>query len=379
MVIRRARGCAPLPVPAGLPAGILAVGAHMKAAAAISTRSGDVILSQHVGDLDGAETEHTFERAVTDLRQLSGAAVQRVVHDLHPDYASTRYARSLGLPTVAVQHHLAHVAAVIAEHRVALPVLGVAWDGTGLGSDGTIWGGEFIRVTESGWERVAHLAPMRLPGGDAAAREPRRAAAAALAATFGSDWTAMTDLAPVATFTATERRALSIMIERGVQAPLATSAGRLFDAVAGLLDLIQKSTFEGQAAAALEAAATVDDAAPYRLALHAPAASAPLALDWRPAIAAIVADIRAGVPACRIAAAFHAGLAQAIATVVAHLGSDTVALAGGCFQNKRLTESTIATLSAGGCRVFWPQTVPANDGGIALGQAWWAARTMGGV
>jgi hydrogenase maturation protein HypF len=365
-------------MPADLPAGILAVGAHMKAAAAISTRSGDAILSQHVGDLDGAETEHAFERAAADLRQLSRADVQRVVHDLHPDYASTRYARSLGLPTVAVQHHLAHVAAVIAEHRLALPVLGVAWDGTGYGADGTIWGGEFIRVTESGWERVAHLAPMRLPGGDAAAREPRRAAAAALAATFGSDWTAMTDLAPVATFTAAERRTLGIMLERGVHAPLATSVGRLFDAVAALLDLVQKSTFEGQAAAALEAAVTDDDVAPYRLTLRAPADGAPLALDWRPAIAAIVADIRAGVPVRRIATGFHAGLAQTITAVVAHLGSGTVALAGGCFQNKRLTESTITALAADGCRVFWPQTVPGNDGGIALGQAWWAARTMGG-
>jgi hydrogenase maturation protein HypF len=376
ITIRRARGCAPLPVPADAPAGILALGAHMKAAVAISTSSGDAILSQHIGDLDSAETGHAFGRAVADLEQLCATPVRRVAHDLHPDYASTRHAVSLGLPAVPVQHHAAHVAAVIAEHRLALPVLGVAWDGTGLGTDGTIWGGEFIRVDETGWTRVAHLAPMRLPGGDAAAREPRRAAVAALAATFGA-WAEMTDLAPVAAFTAAERRTLGIMLARGVQAPRATSAGRLFDAVAALLGLVQKATYEGQAAAMLELTAD-GNPLPYHLDIVAKDGG-PLELDWRPVIAAIVADIRRGVPASAIAYAFHAGLAQAIAETAARLGDMTVALAGGCFQNKRLTEQTIAALTAAGRSVFWPEAIPANDGGIALGQVWWAARSMGGA
>ena len=377
-LIRRARGYTPLPVPADVPAGILALGAHMKAAVAVSLGAAGVILSQHIGDLDSAETEQAFAHAVADLRTLSGTTVRTVAHDLHPDYASTRLAHALNLPVLAVQHHAAHVAAVIAEHRLALPVLGVAWDGTGLGSDGTNWGGEFVRVTDDGWHRVAHLAPMRLPGGDKAAREPRRAAAAVLHATFGSGSAEMADLAAVAAFTATERGVMTAMIEKGINSPLATSAGRLFDAVAALLGLVQTATYEGQAATALEAIADDDQASGYRFDLR-PTDAGPLELDWRPAIAAIVDDIRAGVLAARIASAFHTGLAEAIAATVDRLGDRTVALAGGCFQNRRLTEHTIAALSAGGRRVFWPEAVPANDGGIALGQVWWAAPTVGGA
>jgi len=269
---------------------------------------------------------------------------------------------------------------VIAEHRLALPVLGVAWDGTGYGADGTVWGGEFIRIAAEGWARLAHLAPFRLPGGEAAVREPRRSAIAVLHAAFGADWATMTDLAPVASFSEGERRVLAAMLDNGVNAPVATSAGRLFDAVAALLGLIQMTSFEGQAAAALESVA--DDIAPlpaYRLSLRRPSTEAPLELDWRPAIAAIVADIRAGIAAHRIASAFHAGLAAAIVAVAVHLGDKTVALGGGCFQNKRLTEAAIAVLSANGCRVFWPQMVPANDGGLAVGQAWWTGRASGGT
>ena len=378
-LIRRARGYAPAPVATDIPPGILALGGHLKASVALSTPSGTV-LSQHIGDLDAPETADAYDRTVRDILALSGQSPRLVAHDLHPDYASTRYAERLGFSAVAVQHHVAHIAAVIAEHRIASPVLGVAWDGTGYGTDGTIWGGEFIRITAEGWARMAHLAPFRLPGGEAAVREPRRAAIAVLHAVFGADWATMTDLAPVASFTEAERRVLTAMLENGVNAPVATSAGRLFDAVAALLGLIQTTSFEGQAAAALESVA--DDIAPlppYRLALRAPSDDAPLELDWRPAVMAIVADVRAGIAANRIASAFHAGLADAIAEVVIRLGDTTVALGGGCFQNKRLTEATIAALSANGCRVFWPQAVPANDGGLAVGQAWWAGRTSGGT
>ena len=380
MLIRRARGYAPAPVATDVPAGILALGGHLKASIALSTPSGTV-LSQHIGDLDCAETEDAYDRTVRDILALSGQHPPLVAHDLHPDYASTRYAENLlPLPSVAVQHHVAHISAVIAEHRLALPVLGVAWDGTGYGADGTIWGGEFIRIDADGWTRPAHLAPFRLTGGDAAVREPRRAAIALLHAISGPSWAEMTDLAPVASFTERERKVLAAMLDDGVNAPFTTSAGRLFDAVAALLGLIQTTSFEGQAAAALESVA--DDIAPlppYPLALRAPSDDAPLELDWRPAIAAIVEDIRAGVPAPRIASAFHAGLANATAGVAIQLGDKTVALGGGCFQNKRLIEATIAALSAKGCNVFWPQMVPPNDGGLAVGQAWWAGRTSGGT
>jgi hydrogenase maturation protein HypF len=376
MLIRRARGYAPAPISTDIPADILAVGGHLKASVALSGPSGTV-LSQHIGDLDSAETADAYDRAVRDLLALSGphpgeiARPRLVIHDLHPDYYSSRYAADLGIPSVAVQHHVAHIAAVIAEHRLELPVLGVAWDGTGYGPDGTIWGGEFIRMTPDGWTRVAHLSPFRLPGGDAAVREPRRSAAALLHAISGPFWTSMDDLAPVSSFSPAERNVLAAMLTNGVNAPISTSAGRLFDAVAALLGLIQTTTFEGQAAAALESIADdVGDHPAYRFDIRAPSDGHPLELDWRPAIAAVVADIRAGIRAPRIASAFHRGLSEAISEVVRRLGDGTVALSGGCFQNKRLSEAVIGRLAASGRAVHWPSAVPPNDGGLAIGQAW---------
>jgi len=249
----------------------------------------------------------------------------------------------------------------------------VAWDGTGYGVDGTVWGGEFIRVTRSGWQRVANLRPFRLPGGEAAVREPRRSALGLLFAAFGRDALAMADLAPVAAFPSAERETLAVMIERGVNAPLATSAGRLFDAVAALAGLCQRTTYEGEAAAALEAAA--GDAAPspaYDFPVLAGEGDGPMIVDWQPAVAAVLADLGAGASVGAIAARFHAGLAAAIATVAQRVGEATVVLGGGCFQNARLTEAAIAALSAAGMQAVWPQRVPPNDGGLALGQAWWA-------
>ena len=410
LLLRRARGYAPAPaIEHELPAGILALGGHLKATVALTLGRG-AVLSQHIGDLATAEARDAYDRACADITRLHAVTPRLIVRDLHPDYHSSHVAEAWSLPTVAVQHHLAHVAACMAEHRLKPPVLGVSWDGTGHGPDGTVWGGEFLLVTEAGWKRVAHLRPFRLAGGETAIREPRRSALGVLFEMFGAGCFAMTDLAPVAAFTAAERNVLATMLERAVNAPITTSAGRLFDAVAALLGLRQRSTYEGQAAAALEW--TADEIPPAsggggmrsmveaRRFLRAPSTAfggppkiggnprrgrparpvsvradrvAPMVVDWEPAIRALLADLGAGVSIAAISGAFHRGLACAIAEVAARVGEKQVVLTGGCFQNAFLTEAAIAALGAAGLVPHWHSLVPPNDGGLALGQAAWAA------
>ena len=253
-VFRRARGLAPAVAARGVKPGILAVGGHLKTTVALSTEAG-VVLGQHLGDLDTAEARDAYDRGIADIQRLHDTAPRLIACDMHPDYHSTHVAEGLAAPKLAVQHHVAHVASCMAEHGLEPPVLGVSWDGTGYGTDGTVWGGEFLLVTADGWKRVAHLRPFRLPGGEAAVREPRRSALGLLHAAFGADAFAMTDLAPVAAFTPAERRALATMLDRGLNAPVTTSAGRLFDAVAALIGLRQTTSHEGQAAMELEWAA----------------------------------------------------------------------------------------------------------------------------
>jgi hydrogenase maturation protein HypF len=242
-----------------------------------------------------------------------------------------------------------------------------------------VWGGEFILVTAGGWRRVAHLRPFPLPGGEAAVREPRRAALGLLFAAFGRDALKLTDVASVAAFTPAEHETLLTMLERGVNAPLTASAGRLFDAVASLTGLRQRSSYEGQAAAELEWAQGGEGVrSRYAFAIRQSAgADAPLVVDWEPALTAMLTDLAAGVRPGAVSAAFHDGLANAIADVAAMVGVKTVVLTGGCFQNARLTEATIAALGAAGMVARWHERVPPNDGGLALGQAWWAARMTG--
>jgi hydrogenase maturation protein HypF len=376
-VLRRARGYAPAPVVAGdAPAGILALGGHLKTTVALTGTSG-TMLSPHIGDLDTGEARDCHARACHDIARLHGTALRTVVRDLHPDYHTSRTAELFGVRIVAVQHHLAHVAALIGEHALAPPVLGVAFDGTGYGADGTVWGGEFLLVTADGWRRVASLRPFRLPGGEAAVREPRRSAVGLLAATFGDAVLSLTDLAPIAEFSAAERAMLLAMVTRGLNAPLTSSAGRLFDAVAAILGLCQRASYEGQAAAELEwTIGDCRDASPYAFDLRAGRGNAPLLVDWEAAVRAMLEDFAAGTPTGRIAARFHAGLAAAIAAVATRIGVPQVGLTGGCFQNRRLTEATVAALQDAGLAPYWHERVPPNDGGLAFGQAMWAASVI---
>ncbi len=382
-LLRRARGWAPLPVPvrADLPV-ILGVGAHMKTAVALSIGR-QVFLSQHIGDLETPEALEAFERVIADFQRLYGVSPAAVAHDLHPGYASTAFAKTLakerGIPAVAVQHHHAHLASVLAENETDGPALGVCWDGTGLGTDGTIWGGEFLLGDAEGYTRVAHLRPFRLPGGDAAVKEPRRAALAILLELLGEDALNRQDLACVASFSESERGVLAQMVAKGVNAPVTTSAGRLFDAIASLLGIAQKTSFEGQSAMALEAAA---------LDAHLPApAEAPLLplvvtpegsaiLDWEPLVFDLLRESSVGASPSLLAARFHAALADGILATARHAGARRVALTGGCFQNKLLTELAVWRLQADGIEVLLHGAVPPNDGGIGLGQVCVAAARL---
>jgi len=276
---------------------------------------------------------------------------------------------------VAVQHHHAHLASCLAEHGGGR-ALGVTWDGTGYGTDGTVWGGEFLLGDAAGYERVAHLRPFRLPGGDAAVVEPRRAALALLWELLGEDAWGLEDNPAVAAFTAAERAPLGRMLETGFRAPATTSCGRLFDAVAALAGLAGRVSFEGQAAMQLEHAvdAAVTDAYPLPI---APGTDT-LVLDWGPLVEAVLSDGRAGAATGTVAARFHNALVVAMVEVATRAGERRVALTGGCFQNRLLTESAVARLEGAGFEVLVHRRVPANDGGISLGQiAVAAARSRG--
>jgi hydrogenase maturation protein HypF len=359
---------------------ILGVGAHMKTAVAFSIGR-QVFVSQHVGDLETPEALEAFTRVIADFERLYGAAPAAVAHDLHPGYASTVFANKLakerGIPAIAVQHHHAHLAACLAENEVDGPALGVCWDGTGYGTDGTVWGGEFLLGDAEDCERVAHVRPFRLPGGEAAVREPRRTALALLLESRGPSVLSREDLESVRAFTPADRDVLAQMLARGVNAPVTTSAGRLFDAVASLLGLVQRSAFEGQAAMAVEAAALAApaDAGAYPFPL-VERDGAPALLDWAPLVEALLEDRVRGVDRGVMAARFHMALADGISAVARHAGSSRVALTGGCFQNKLLTERAVQRLQEDGIEVLLHGAVPPNDGGIGVGQVCVAAARL---
>ncbi len=367
LILRRARGYAPLAVEIGRPApGILAVGGHLKNTVALTVND-RVVLSQHVGNLDTEEARRVFRVVISDFERLHRATPARVACDRHPDDAAARYAEASGAPTVGVQHHHAHVLSCMADNEIAGPVLGVAWDGTGYGLDGTIWGGEFLLADETAFRRVAHVRTFRLPGAAQAVKEPRRSALGLLYELFGDELLAMTHLPPIAACSGGEARVLTRLLAAGVNAPVTSSAGRLFDAVASLLGVRHRATFEGQAAMDLEYAAegiVTEARYPFRLDER----GSVLVADWEPMIRAILDDAALGAAVGRISAAFHNTLAEMMVAVARRIGWERVVLTGGCFQNARLTERAVARLAAEGFRPYWHRRVPPNDGGLALGQ-----------
>ncbi|MBN1688623.1 MAG: carbamoyltransferase HypF [Candidatus Omnitrophica bacterium] len=387
MVLRRARGFAPMPVflkKNGC--SVLAVGAHLKNTVAIC-RAGQAIVSQHIGDLETTQSYDAFLNVVSSFKWLYGFSPEVVACDLHPDFLSSRFAKLSGFPVIPVQHHVAHVLSCMAENEIEGPVLGISWDGTGYGPDQTIWGGEFILVDGNSYRRVAHFRPFSLPGNEKGVKEPRRSALGLLYEIFGEQLFSKKGIIPLMTFSKRELKLIQDMLKKKLNSPQTTSAGRLFDAVASLLGLCHLNRYEGQAPMMLEFAA---EAEKTEESYPCPVVGIPqgkaekpkkrkkkkeddfqeaeFLVDWEPMIWEIIKDVRSGLSHGIISAKFHHSLAEAIVTLAERVAREKVVLTGGCFQNRFLTERVIERLRNKGFRPYWHQRIPPNDGGIALGQ-----------
>ncbi|TQJ57701.1 Kae1-like domain-containing protein [Streptomyces sp. SLBN-115] len=387
LVIRRSRGYAPLPVALPLPVRpALAVGGDLKNAFCLGAGR-RAWLSAHIGDMDDLATQRAFEGAVAQLESITGVRPGTLVADRHPGYRSARWAdrQAAARPVVRVQHHHAHVAAAMAEHRLdgTRPVIGVAFDGTGHGDDGAVWGGEFLLADYDGFSRFGHLAYVPLPGGDATVRRPYRMALAHLWAA-GID--RADDLACTAVCPSDELRLLERQLEIGLHCVPTSSMGRLFDAVSSLTGVCHRAGYEAQAAVELEGAALgapTGDRAAYTFDLRAPGHAREegdaVQADPAPVLAAIVSDLRAGVGPALVAARFHRAVTGLVHRICVRArerhGLDTVALTGGVFANTLLSSACSAALREDGFTVLRHRLVPPGDGGLALGQLMVAART----
>jgi hydrogenase maturation protein HypF len=377
--IRRARGLAPMPVmlESSGPE-IVAVGGHLKNVVALC-KANKVFLSQHIGDMETVEAREAFEAVLRDFLRMYDAQPVAVAHDLHPDYPTSLWAQdhfaSLVDESVAsqarligVQHHHAHLASCLVDNQDSDSCLGVIWDGTGYGSDGTIWGGEFLQGNATGFLRRARLRPFSLPGGDAAVRRPSRSALAVLWEIWGAEGLDRLDTVPQRFLAENEVELIGQMLDQKINCPTTTSAGRLFDAVAALLDLRQQVAFEGQAAMMLEFIADESERVSYPFDLSEDSPDGVLEVDWEPTIRRVLEDIESGVSSDLVAARFHNMLVDAIEAVATTIGDPKVALSGGCFQNRLLAERTARRLRSRGFDVLTHHQVPCNDGGISLGQ-----------
>ncbi|MBZ5565209.1 MAG: carbamoyltransferase HypF [Acidobacteriia bacterium] len=377
---RRSRGYVPAPVFLGedLPP-VLAVGGELKNTICL-TRSREAFLSQHIGDLENLESYRFFESTIESLKRILEIEPKVLAYDLHPDYFSTRWALAqTGVERVGVQHHHAHIASCMAENHLDGRVIGFALDGTGYGTDGRIWGGELLMATYADFERLAHLDDVPMPGGAAAINEPWRMAVGYLAKYFGEeflDW----DIPFVRQLDQRQVRILLRAVERGVNSPLTSSCGRLFDAVAALVGVRQRVNYEAQAAIELEASippdANEDVAYPFDVGEDGTG----WIVNPAPMLRALLSDLRAGVPVGVLSRRFHLGLVSALAATAERVrrqcGLDRVCLSGGTFQNVFLFENLVRHLTAAGFKVFTHAEVPAGDGGLSLGQALVAAHRV---
>jgi hydrogenase maturation protein HypF len=371
--LRRSRGFAPQPLalPWPFPRHVLACGAELKHTFCLA-KGGHAFLSHHIGDLENYETYRSFTEGVEHFRRLFAVEPVVVAHDLHPEYLSTKYALELeGVEPEGVQHHHAHVAACLADNGEPGPVIGVAFDGLGYGTDGTIWGGELLVADLEGFRRAGHLEVVPMPGGPAAVREPWRMAAAWLDAAFAGRVPERLDV--VGRNRARWERVVALA-RSGTASPATSSAGRLFDAVAAILGVRDTINYEGQAAVELEQLADPSETGAYGASIVGPDADGGLLrLGGTDLVRAVVEEVTAGVAPGLVAARFHNGLAAATVAACQHLrdttGLGTVALSGGVFQNMLLLERTVTALEQQGFRVLVHSRVPPNDAGISLGQA----------
>ncbi len=386
-ILRRARGYAPEPLPLAfdLPLNLLACGGHLKNTFCLG-KERHAFVSHHIGDLENVETLTAFREGIAHFQRLFAIEPVGVAYDLHPEYLATKYAQESEIAhKIGVQHHHAHIASVLAEHGLSGPVIGVAADGTGFGTDGAVWGCEILRADLRGFERLAHLAYVPLPGGEQAIRQPWRMAANYLAQAYGGD--AFLDLE--IPFTRQLERAtwhvLAQMSVRGLNSPPTSSLGRLFDAVAALLGVRHEVVYEGQAALELEVLAQTARVAggPVERYPFGVGEGTPALLDVQPMIRAIVADIQQHVPAQEIALRFHWTVAELLAAACQRAregtGLNDVALSGGVFQNRLLLERLLERLEKMAFTVWINQRVPPNDGGLSLGQLAVAAACFSAV
>jgi hydrogenase maturation protein HypF len=363
--MRRARGYVPrgVELTIGFDEPILAVGAHLKNAICIGTGR-HAFLGPHVGDLDTLETVHAFEKSIEQLKTFVGVAPRIVAHDLHPEYESTRWAKNSGLDTIGVQHHHAHIVSAMAEHGLDERVLGIAYDGTGYGTDGTAWGGEFLIASFTGFERAATFRPIPLAGGDQAIRQVWRIALAVLDEAFDGE----PPLHALRLFDGVGEssiKSIRQMIATGCNAPLARGVGRWFDALGALGLGAAESRYEGEIATRWNMVADASERGRYEIVLREGAA--PWEIDPRPTIKAATLDLINGVSPSIVSARFHNTLAEVTIEVARAVNRDNlpIVLSGGCFQNALLTESILRGLP----RAFMNRNVPPGDGGLALGQA----------
>jgi hydrogenase maturation protein HypF len=376
MVLRRARGYAPLPItlsldkskiPSPLTSKILAVGGHLKNTIAIAKQN-QVFLSQHLGDLETSAAFTSFQNVIKNLGNLYEFVPDIIACDAHPDYLSSQFAWQQNLPVIQVQHHYAHVLSCQVENELEMPLLGIAWDGTGYGLDGTIWGGEFLYVTDDNYQRIAHLRTFKLPGGQQSVKEPCRVALGLLYELFGNlDIVSQTPLKNV--FSAQELKIINRLLSRNINAPTTSSMGRLFDGVAALLGVCQQASFEGQAAMELEfAIESITTNKSYQFEILQSCQSSATVVDWSLMLQEILYDVSSNISLAEIAAKFHNTLVEIIINIARQVGEKQVLLTGGCFQNKYLTERAIQRLQEEQFQPYWHQYIPPNDGGIALGQ-----------
>jgi len=385
--IRRSRGYAPFPVklPREVPP-LLAAGSELKNTFCITNRN-YAFLSHHIGDMENYETLRSFEQGVEHFERLFRVKPEAITYDLHPNYLATKYALQRAerenLPALGVQHHHAHIAACMAEHGLdgSSPVIGLAFDGTGYGEDGAIWGGEFLLADYRSYRRLFHLGYFPLPGGDAAIKKPARTALALLWS-LGFEWDGR--LAPVSEFSAEDRSLLRLQLEKKINSPMTSSMGRLFDAAAALAGVRQRVNYEGQAAIEFEALADQAEAGSYPFALEQIQASPERSrrIGVGDAFESLVKDMLANVPISKISSRFHNGLAEVIRAAVDQMSRDTgiraIALSGGVWQNITLLRRTLSLLRADGFQVYLHHQVPTNDGGLSLGQALIAANRLRG-
>ncbi len=375
-MLRRARGYAPLPIlaPTDLKP-LLAVGGHLNSTLALS-RGREITVSQHLGDMDSYEARRVFEATVGDFLELYRVKPEAIVHDLHPDYFTTRFAAALasdrGVPCLGVQHHHAHLAACQVENQIDGQVLGLTWDGTGYGPDQTVWGGEFLLGDAGEFRRLASLHPFRLPGVEKAVKEPWRVALALLTQAFPEGMPA--DLPLFDEIPGHKIEAVLQMHRRRLQCPVTTSMGRLFDGISALLGLSFFNTSQAQSAQLLEYAAWRGEAADHPLSFSLYEEEL-LRLDWRDLVRGLVRGLQRGVDKDALAASFHVALCEVSVEVARRVGERRVIMAGGCFCNRLLTEALLVGLSSAGFQPHVHHQLPPTDGSLAVGQIWVAAQS----